>query len=88
VAGGSFSAAFARVLRREREAKGLTQERLAQKAGVARQYVGMIERGERTPTFDVGYGLAKALGVTLSALVRDAEKALGRGGAHTLRLRE
>ena len=71
---GNFSSAFARVLRREREMKGLSQERLAQKAGLSRQYVGMVERGERKPTLHACHALAKALDVPLSALVRDADK--------------
>jgi transcriptional regulator with XRE-family HTH domain len=78
---GSFSAAFARTLRRERSARGFSQERLAHAAGLARQYVGMIERGERNPTLEAGYALAKALGTPLSVLVRKAEKAIGRTGS-------
>jgi XRE family transcriptional regulator, regulator of sulfur utilization len=78
---GSFSAAFARALRRERSAQGLSQERLAHTAGLARQYVGMIERGERRPTLEAGYALARALGVPLSNLVREAEKGAARAGS-------
>jgi transcriptional regulator with XRE-family HTH domain len=41
----------------------------------------MIERGERNPTLEAGYALAKALGTPLSVLVRKAEKAIGRTGS-------
>ena len=78
---GSFSAAFAAALKRERSARGLSQERLAHRAGLARQYVGMIERGERKPTLEAGYALAKALGVPLSVLVREAERLSARGAS-------
>jgi transcriptional regulator with XRE-family HTH domain len=65
-------------VRRERETKGLSQERLAQEAGLSRQYVGMVERGERKPTLHACHALAKALGSPLSALVRDAERLSSR----------
>jgi len=74
------SAVFARVLRREREARGLSQEALAARAGVHRTYVGLIERGLRKPTIEVGHALARALGTPLSDLIRDAERQLPRGG--------
>ena len=70
----SLSGAFARVLQEQRKAKGLSQESLAHKAGLHRTYVGLIERGQRNPTIEVGHALARALGVSLSDLVRDAEK--------------
>ncbi|MGD0991740.1 MAG: helix-turn-helix transcriptional regulator [Gemmatimonadales bacterium] len=76
----SVSAVFARVLRREREAQRLSQEALAHRAGVHRTYVGLIERGLRKPTIEVGYALARALGTTLSELVKEAERRLQRGG--------
>jgi transcriptional regulator with XRE-family HTH domain len=72
----SISSHFARVLRREREAKGFSQERLAHKAGLHRTYLGLIERGLRKPTIEVGYALARALGMPLSELIREAEKKL------------
>ena len=70
----SVSAVFARVLRRERETQGLSQEALAHRAGVHRTYVGLIERGLRKPTIEVGYALARALGTSLSELVKEAER--------------
>jgi transcriptional regulator with XRE-family HTH domain len=76
----SVSAVFARVLRREREAQGLSQEALAHRAGVHRTYVGLIERGLRKPTIEVGHALARALGTPLSELIREAERRLQRGG--------
>lgn len=53
-------------LRNFRLAKGLSQETLAERAGLHRNYVGSVERGER----DVGLGslarLTSALGVSLA----------------------
>jgi transcriptional regulator with XRE-family HTH domain len=76
----SVSAVFARVLRREREAQRLSQEALAHRAGVHRTYVGLVERGLRKPTIEVGHALARALGTPLSDLIREAERRLQRGG--------
>lgn len=71
-----FSNSLAKVIRRHRQKIGLSQEALAGKAGVHRMYVGMIERGERSPTCDVAYRIAKALDLPLAQLVEEVEKRL------------
>ena len=50
-------------LRRLRQDRGLTQEELADLAGLTRNFVGMIEREENAPTVDTLEVLAKALDV-------------------------
>jgi len=50
-------------LRAARLQKKLSQEVLAQKAGLSVSYVSMLERGQRTPPLDTLETLAKALGV-------------------------
>ena len=75
----SLSASFAKVVKRERLARGLSQEVLAHRAGLHRTYVGLVERGLRNPTIDVGHALARALGTHLSELIREAERRLSRG---------
>ena len=74
-----ISLAFGAVVQKHRKAKGLSQERLAHKAGLHRTYVGLVERGLRKPTIEVGHALARALGTPLSDLIREAEKRLSRG---------
>ncbi len=74
----SLSAAFAEVVREQRAKKRISQEDLAHDAGLHRTYVGLIERGLRNPTIEVGHALALALGTTLSDLIRRAERRLGR----------
>ena len=64
---------FGEVLRRRRVAAGLSQEALAAAAGLHRNYVGLLERGERAPTIVVVEGLAAALGTTMASLLRSAE---------------
>lgn len=52
----------ARNLRRLRHAKGLSQEELADRAGINRNYVGMLEREENAATVDMLEKLAEVLG--------------------------
>jgi transcriptional regulator with XRE-family HTH domain len=59
-------------VRRLRKAKGLSQEALADLAGIHRNYLGGIERRERNVGLDNLGKLAKALGVPLDELLRPA----------------
>jgi len=69
-----FSDAFAAVLRRHRETAGLSQEALAERAGVHPTYVGLVERCRRNPSLNVAQSFAIALGVSLSKLVQEVEE--------------
>jgi transcriptional regulator with XRE-family HTH domain len=71
---------FGRIVRRRREAAGLSQEELAERTGVSRNYVGMIERGETNPTLVVLHDLAVALGVSMNSLIGDLEADIAAGG--------
>lgn len=53
----------ARNLRKLRQKSGLTQEELADRANLNRNYVGMIEREENSPTVDALEQLSIALDV-------------------------
>lgn len=53
----------------------LSQEALAAKAGLHRNYVGLLERGKQIPSLLVVEKLAHALGTSLSELLRDVDKA-------------
>lgn len=55
--------AVAKNLRRLRQAKGLSQEELADLAGINRNYVGMLEREEHAATVDMLEKLAEVLEV-------------------------
>lgn len=56
-----------------RTAMGLSQEELAARAGLHRNYVGMIERLQRIPTLRAIEGLAAALEIRPSELIARAE---------------
>jgi len=56
-------------LRRLRQDRGLTQEELADRAGLNRNYVGMVEREENAPTVDTLEALAKALKIEAAELL-------------------
>jgi transcriptional regulator with XRE-family HTH domain len=68
-----FSDAFAVVLQRHREARKLSRQALAQKAGLHQTYVGMIERGVSNPSLDAASALAEALEMPFSELIAEAE---------------
>jgi transcriptional regulator with XRE-family HTH domain len=53
----------ARNIRRLRLERGLTQEELAARIRITRNYVGMIERQENSPTVAILERIAKALGI-------------------------
>ncbi len=62
------SSRFGDAVRRARTAAGLTQEDLADRAGLDRSYIGGVERGDRNPTLTVIEKIAQGLGLTLAEL--------------------
>jgi transcriptional regulator with XRE-family HTH domain len=70
----SPATAFGLALRRLRLSAGLSQEQLAFDAGVQRNFISLIERGENQPTITTIWKLAVALGLSASALVQECEK--------------
>ena len=61
--------ALGMAIREFRARGGLSQEGLAQRAGLHRTYIGGIERGERNPALLNLVRIAGALGISLSTLV-------------------
>ncbi len=59
---------FGEIVRNARKAKGLSQEELAEKAGLHRTYIGMIERGEKNLTLSNIFKIAQALETSMSEL--------------------
>jgi transcriptional regulator with XRE-family HTH domain len=62
------------VIKQRRIERGLTQEQLAKKAGVTKNYVTMVERGSRKGiSFLVRVALADALGIPVLEVITPSE---------------
>jgi transcriptional regulator with XRE-family HTH domain len=69
----SLRSVLARNLRTLRERRHLSQEALADLAGLHRTYVGSVERGERNVSIDNVQRLAEALDVTPANLLQEQD---------------
>ncbi len=65
---------FGAILRRVRNEKGLSQERLALDGGLDRTFISLLERGKRQPSLTTLLQLSKVLGVKASEIIREVEK--------------
>lgn len=61
---------FGENLRRRRKAMAISQEDLADAAGLHRTYIGSVERGERNVSIDNMERLAAAVGSTVQNLLQ------------------
>jgi transcriptional regulator with XRE-family HTH domain len=66
--------ALGEAVRQLREKRGITQERLAQDAGVTTGTVSLVERGRSNPSWGTLRALAKGLGVSMGELAKLADK--------------
>ena len=69
-----FSDAFSEVVKRLREARKLSKAALAKRAGLHQTYIGLLERGERSPNLDTAKAIANALEMPLGKMITKAEK--------------
>ncbi len=67
---------FGLAIRRLREARGWSQERLAEAADMNRSYIGEVERGAAIPSLVTIDKLAAALGTSASGVLAHCELAL------------
>ena len=61
--------AFGQRVREVRKAKDISQEKLAELAGIDRSYMGNIERGEKNVTLKKVYEICDALDINIKELV-------------------
>ncbi|WP_428306231.1 helix-turn-helix domain-containing protein [Lacipirellula sp.] len=61
-------------IRKARQKAGLTQEELAFRADVSRNYISLLELEQKSPTVQTLLKVANALGVKASQLVAQVEK--------------
>jgi transcriptional regulator with XRE-family HTH domain len=66
----TLRAIFADNVRNLRKVRGLSQEALADAAGLHRTYIGSVERSERNLSLDNIGKIAAALGVSPDSLLR------------------
>jgi len=65
----NLEARFGRRLFYLRSQKLMTQEELAEAAGISLDFVSLLERGQRSPSFKTLEHLSKALGVSVRDLL-------------------
>lgn len=61
-------------IRKARITAGLTQEELAFRSRLSRNYISLLELNQKSPTFDTLLSVCAALGVRASVLVAKAER--------------
>lgn len=64
-----------RLLRREREKRGLSKYALAERSGISQQAIGYMERGLKRPSLETVLRVADALEVDLADVIKQARKA-------------
>ena len=67
-------AALGQAIRGLRLERNLTQEALAQEAGLTVGHLSKIERGVSNPTWETVAGIARALGISMVELAKAAQK--------------
>ncbi|AMW27295.1 helix-turn-helix domain-containing protein [Arthrospira platensis] len=68
--------ALGQVLIKYRTLAKISQEELADRAGIHRTYVSQIERGLKSPTLSVLFRISQSLNTTASVLIAEVERAL------------
>ncbi|HEX3534620.1 MAG TPA: helix-turn-helix transcriptional regulator [Gemmatimonadaceae bacterium] len=65
---------FGAVVRELREARGWTQEQLAERSEMNASYLGFVERGDNVPTLTIIIQISEGLGVEPADLLREVMK--------------
>lgn len=69
----NFARIFSVVVRQYRKDKKLSQELLAERAGLSSKMISLVERGQRNPSLVVADAIARGLAVPLWRLIKDTE---------------
>ena len=73
---GGPKRAFGAVLRECRKKAGISQEQLAEKAGLDRSFISLVERGIQSPNIVVLLRIAEVLGIAASEVIARTECAI------------
>lgn len=77
--GQAICANVARILRKEREKRGVSMTVLGARAGLSQQMVSYMERDMRIPRLDTLLRICEALDIHLDDVIRRARKAAKPG---------
>jgi transcriptional regulator with XRE-family HTH domain len=79
-AGGNLTPekAFGLILQRIRRERGLTQSQLSDQSGYHRNFIGLMERGEKSPSLRTFFDIAATLQVRPSDILVKVERLVGR----------
>jgi transcriptional regulator with XRE-family HTH domain len=69
--------AFGKVIKELREDEGLSQQELADTAGIDRSYLSDLERGLNFPSLNIVYSLAEVFKMKANELVQKVDKEMG-----------
>jgi transcriptional regulator with XRE-family HTH domain len=76
----AISSEVARLLKEERQKRGLSLNVLAQRAGLSRQTVSYVEQEVQNPTLDTLLRITSVLEADLEKIIAQARKRASRGG--------
>lgn len=65
-------------LRKARNKAGLTQEQVAARARISREYVSQLERNRQSPTVDMLLRVCRILGVSAARIIERVEAGMTR----------
>jgi transcriptional regulator with XRE-family HTH domain len=68
--------AFGVVLRQLRTKRGYSQDSFAHHTGYHRNYIGQLERGEKSPSLNALFVLSRAFDLVPSEILKDVERLL------------
>lgn len=68
-------------LRKARNRAGLTQEQVAAKARISREYVSQLERNRQSPTVDMLLRICRILNVPAAQIIERVEATMPRGSS-------
>ena len=64
----------AKILRHEREKRGLSMNLVAERAGLSQQMVSYVERDMRNPTLETLLRISAAIGIDFAKVMRQAKQ--------------
>lgn len=74
--GKDIPTVFGELIRKLRNDKELTQEKLAELSQLHSNYISLLERGKRKPTIDTIFKIANALNMKPHVLIKKLEEAM------------